>query len=80
MKVILNKSTKLKGRGLILAGIEVEVTEDEKKLLDKGGFLGEVKKSNRPTNEKEIIELVAKVATLEDENKTLKADLAKAKK
>lgn len=65
-KVILNKSTKLKGKGLILAGVEVEVTADEKKQLEKGGFLGEVKKSNKPTNEKEINELVAKVAELEE--------------
>ena len=78
-KVTLNKSTKIKGKGLLLAGVEVDVTAEEKKLLEKGGFLGEVKKSNRPTNEKEIQELVAKVTELESENKLLKAKLADKK-
>lgn len=64
-KVILNKSTKIKGMGLVRAGIEIEVTADQKKQLEKGGFLGKTAKSNVPSNEKEIKELVAKVAALE---------------
>ena len=65
MKVILNKSTKIKGKGLVLAGIEVSVTDAQEKQLKKDGFLGNVKKSNMPSNEKEIKELVAKVTKLE---------------
>ena len=64
-KVILNKSTKIKGKGLFLAGVEVEVTADEEKQLKKDGFLGEIKKDSSPSNDKEIQELVAKVAKLE---------------
>lgn len=79
-KVILNKSTKIKSKGFVLAGVEVEVTADEKKQLDKDGFLGEIKKDNSPNSDKEIAALVAKVDILEKENELLKADLAKAKK
>lgn len=91
MKVILNKSTKIKGKGFVLAGIEIDVTDAQKKALDKGGFLGEIKKDNSPSNDKEIKELVAKVITLEKQVKdggdnteliaeiaTLKADAEKS--
>ena len=63
-KVTLNKSTKIKGKGLVRAGEEIDVTAEQKKQLEKDGFLGEAAKSNTPSNEKEIKELVAKVATL----------------
>lgn len=68
-KVILNKSTKIKSKGFVLAGVEIEVTADEKKLLDKGGFLDEIKKDNSPNSDKEISALVAKVSKLEAELK-----------
>lgn len=64
-KVILNKSTKIKGKGLILAGVEVDVTAAEEKELIKNGFIGEAKKSNTPSNQKEIDALVKKVSELE---------------
>ena len=79
-KVTLNKSTKIKGQGLVLAGVEVDVTADQKKQLEKGGFLGEVKKDNSPGNDKEIAALVKKVADQEKEIESLKAELAKAPK
>lgn len=62
-KVTLNKSTKINGK-FVLAG-EADVTAEQKKQLEKDNFLGESKKSNTPTNEKEIKALVAKVAALE---------------
>ena len=80
-KVIPNKSTKIKSKGFILAGVEVEVTADEKKLLEKGGFLSEIKKDNSPNSDKEISALVAKVAELEKgADKKLKADNDNLKK
>ncbi len=66
-KVTLNKSTKIKGKGLVLAGVEIDVTAEQKKQLEKDGFLGEVKKDNSPGNEKEIKALVKKAADLEKE-------------
>ena len=73
-KVILNKTVKIKGKGLVLANVEVEVTADQEKQLKKDGHIGEVKKSNSPTNEKEIRDLVARVKELETELETLKAE------
>jgi len=67
-KVTLNKTTKIEGKGLVLAGIEVEVDDKQKKALDKGGFLGEVKKDLSPSNDKEIQSLIK-------ENENLKAQL-----
>ena len=69
MIVTLNKSTKIKGKGLVLAGVEIDVTKEQKAKLEKDGFLGEFKKSGMPSNEKEIKELVAKVANLEKQLK-----------
>lgn len=71
-KVILNKSTKIKGLGLVLGGIEVEVSVEQEKQLIKDGFIGGLKKSLTPTNEKEIKELVNKVSELQVENDKLK--------
>jgi len=79
-KVKLNTTVKIKGKGFILAGTEFDATEEQKKDFDKKGLLGEIKKSNKPSNQKEIDDLVLKVADLEAENKKLKIDLAKAKK
>lgn len=64
-KVILNTSTKIKGRGIVLAGVEVDVTEAQKKDLEKKGFLGGIKKDKSPTNDKEVEALVKKVEELE---------------
>ena len=79
-KVILNKSTKIKGLGLVLAGVETTVTAAQKKDLEEKGFLGEIKKSNSPTNDKEIQALVKKVADLEagsnEEIESLKAEVS----
>ncbi len=71
-KVILNKSTKIKGLGLVLGGIEVDVTVEQENQLTKDGFIGGLKKSLTPTNEKEIKELVNKVSELQVENDKLK--------
>jgi hypothetical protein len=64
-KVILNKSTKIKSKGFVLAGVEVDVTAAEEKDLSKRGFIGNVKKSNLPSNQKEIDDLIKKVSELE---------------
>ena len=53
-KVILNKSTKIEGKGLVLAGVEIEVTKAQEKDLTEKGFIGELKKSSTPSNDKEI--------------------------
>jgi len=78
-KVTLNKSTKIKGLGLVLAGVETTVTAEQAKDLKSKGFLGEIKKSNTPANDKEIQALVKKVADLEsgsnEEMESLKAEL-----
>jgi len=75
-KVQTNSTVKLDGK-FVPPG-KYEVSAEKKKELDKKGLLGEIKKSNKPTNQKEIDELVAKVADLEDENRKLKAELVKA--
>lgn len=72
-KVILNKTTKIKGKGLILAGVEVDVTESEKSQLTKDGFIGAIKKPLNPTNEKEIQSLISENEKLKSQ-KTTKAE------
>lgn len=74
-KVTLNKTVKVKGKGMLLAGVEVDVTEKEKTQLEKDGHIGEASKSSSPTNEKEIKALIAEVQTLKAENETLKAEI-----
>ena len=86
LKVYINGSTKLDGK-LVPPG-EYEVSAEKKKELDKKGLLGEIKKSNKPSNQKEIDELVARNIELEngsdkklkEENKTLKAENEEIKK
>jgi len=60
-----NQTSKIKGKGFIPAGTEVDVTESKKKELEKAGLLDKIVKSKMPSDEKEIKELVAKVADLE---------------
>lgn len=74
-KVTLNKTVKIKGKGMILAGVEIDVTAEEKKELEKAGHIGESKRSPSPTNEKEIQALVAEVAALKAEIVTLKEEI-----
>ncbi|MHA1193233.1 MAG: hypothetical protein ACTSP9_13205 [Promethearchaeota archaeon] len=79
-KVYINGSTKLDGK-LVPPG-EYEVSAEKKKELDKKGLLGEIKKSNKPSNQKDIDELVARNIELEkgadkalkEENETLKSE------
>ena len=78
-KVYINGSTKLDGK-LVPPG-EYDVSADKKKELESKGLIGEIKKSNKPSNQKEIDELVARNIELENgSNEKLKADNDNLKK
>lgn len=78
MKVILNKTTKIKGE-FVLAGAIVEVNKAEKKKLEDGGFIDAEVKEISGSDNKELESVKAELVNTQDAFKVLEGELSDTK-
>lgn len=74
MTVILNKTTKFKGK-FVLAGKELEVSKDEKKKLEKAGFIDLVAPKTSSNEKQELTGLKTELANTNEAFKQLETEL-----